>query len=393
MRIFVSDCEASRLYQKIKRIAKRTNKAGLRMRFVKTEELKNGMRIARPIYNKKGVLLYERDSKLTDAAINSIKNFGLIGIFILEPAEPCPPMSDEDIEFERFQTVQVYAIEEELREIINHKRTKKVDNIAAAICKNYGHLSHKINFTQNLRSKEDFVYKHSLNVAILSALMCHKMNVQIDEFNDCILACIVHDIGKLMIPESLLRGESDEELEHIYETSQVTGFDFIETVFSSNPNIRRICQQTQKTLAEFKSGVPTEKIKLVTGARVMIVAEVYDSMTAMSASEGPKSEVEALRYLTSNPEIFNKKAVEALVESINFLGPGTSVELTSGEKALVLAVNPSDVLRPMVLIFNTNEMVDLSNRDLYDDLEIADIMKTMDNRYVMDNDALNKLGM
>ncbi len=131
------------------------------MKFVNTEQLKTGMRIARPIYNKKGVLLYERDSKLTDAAINSIKNFGLIGIFILEPAEPCPPMSDEDIEFERFQTVQVYAIEEELKEIVNSKRTRKIDQIVAAIVKNYGHLSHKINFTQNLRSKEDFVYKHS----------------------------------------------------------------------------------------------------------------------------------------------------------------------------------------------------------------------------------------
>lgn len=363
------------------------------MKFVKTEDLRYGMRIARPIYNKKGVLLYERDSKLTDASINSIKNFGLIGIFILEPAEPCPPMSEDDIEFERFQTVQVYAIEDELKEIINSKRTKKIDNIAATIVKNYGHLNRKINFIQNLRSKEDFVFKHSLNVAILSALMCHRMNVQPAEIDDCIVACLVHDIGKLMVPDSLIRGEDEETVEHIYETSQVTGFDFIEAVFSSNPNIRRICQQVQRTLAQLKDGIVEEKQKFVTGARVMMVAETFDSMTAMSSTGGPKSEVEALRFLYNNPEVFNKKAVEALVESINFLAPGTSVELTSGEKALVLSVNPADILRPMVLVFSTNEMIDLSNRRLYDDLEIADIMKTMDNRYVMDNDSLKKLGI
>jgi len=363
------------------------------MKFVSTEQLKTGMRIARPIYNKKGVLLYERDSKLTDAAINSIKNFGLIGIFILEPAEPCPPMSDEDIEFERFQTVQVYAIEEELREIVNSKRTRKIDQIVAAIVKNYGHLSHKINFTQNLRSKEDFVYKHSLNVAILSTLMCHRMNVSVEDFNDCITACIVHDLGKIMIPESLLKGEDEESLERIYETSQTTGFDFIETVFSSNPNIRRICQQTQRTLQELKYGEVNDKIKLVTGARVMIVAEVYDSMTAMSAVGGPRSEVVALRHLYEHPEVFHPKAVEALVESINFLAPGTSVELTSGEKALVISVNSYDILHPMVLVFNTNEIIDLSDRNMYDDLEIADIMKTMDNRYIMDEDTLKKYGI
>lgn len=77
------------------------------MQFKRIEELKAGMRLARPIYNKNGVLLYERDSKLTQQGISSIKNFGLIGLFILEPAEPAPPMTAEDIEFERFQTFNV----------------------------------------------------------------------------------------------------------------------------------------------------------------------------------------------------------------------------------------------------------------------------------------------
>ena len=58
------------------------------MQFVKTADLKPGMRLAKPIYNKMGVLLYERDTLLTMQGINSIENFGLIGIFILEPAEP-----------------------------------------------------------------------------------------------------------------------------------------------------------------------------------------------------------------------------------------------------------------------------------------------------------------
>lgn len=362
------------------------------MKFVKADELKYGMRIARPIYNKKGVLLYERDSKLTEAAINSIKNFGLIGIFILEPAEPCPPMSEDDIEFERFQTVQVYAIEAELKEIISSKRTKKIDNIVAAVVKGYGHLSQKINFTQNLRSKEDFVYKHSLNVAILAAMMCHKMNVPVDEVEETITACLVHDIGKLMISDTLIRDASEEDLEVIYESGQVAGFDFIESVFS-NPSIKRICQQTQKALADLKNGVPADKVKVVTGARVMLVAEVYDSMTAMSTTEGPKSEVEALRFFSNNPEVFNKKAVEALIDSINILGPGTCVELTSGEKALVISINPQDVLRPMVLVFSSNEIIDLSDRKLFDDIEIADIMQSMDNRYVMDQASVNGINI
>ena len=82
---------------------------GICMQFVKTDDLKVGMRLARPIYNKNGVLLYERDSKLTMQGIISIKNFNLIGIYILEPAEPVPPMTADDLFFERFTTTQIIS--------------------------------------------------------------------------------------------------------------------------------------------------------------------------------------------------------------------------------------------------------------------------------------------
>ena len=43
------------------------------MQFIEMPDLKAGMRLARPIYNKRGVLLYERDSKLSAQTIESVK--------------------------------------------------------------------------------------------------------------------------------------------------------------------------------------------------------------------------------------------------------------------------------------------------------------------------------
>ncbi|MDE7257870.1 MAG: HD domain-containing protein, partial [Lachnospiraceae bacterium] len=173
------------------------------MLFVKKDDLKVGMRLARPIYNKDGVLLYERNSKLTMQGIVSIKNFGLIGIFVLEPAEPVPPMTQADIDFERFQTMCVFSIKEELEKILQTKRLYKMPTIAANITKNYGHLDKKLNFVQNLRSKEDYIYKHSLNVAILCAMVTHVMNLRLDEQVETVQAAIIHDIGKLTIPKNI----------------------------------------------------------------------------------------------------------------------------------------------------------------------------------------------
>ena len=149
------------------------------MIFVKRDDLKTGMRLARPIYNKNGVLLYERNSRLTAQGLNSIKNFGLLGVFVLEPAEPVPPMTKDDIEFERFQTICVFSIQEELERIIQTSRYSKIQTITANIIKSYGHLDRKINFMQNLRSKEDYFYKHSLNVALLCAMIAHTMKASV----------------------------------------------------------------------------------------------------------------------------------------------------------------------------------------------------------------------
>lgn len=364
------------------------------MLFVKREDLKTGMRLARPIYNNNGVLLFERNSKLTQQGIESIRNFGLIGIFVLEPAEPVPPMTQDDIEFERFQTMCVFSIQEELDKIIQTKRSSKMQMIASNIIKNYGHLDKKINFVQNLRSKEDYIYKHSLNVAILSAMMTHVLNLKVDEQLETVQAAIIHDIGKMMMPKSIMEKDEWSDADRAaVRTAEIAGFDLIDIVYSSSPNIKRICAQAQKALESMETGEDISAMKMVNGAKVLTVAEKFDTMTAMQFGKEPVSEVAALRHLQENPKVYDSTVVNALIQSINILSPGVSVELNTGEKALVIAANERNILQPMILMFRDNSMIDLSNEELYGDLEIKDVMKTMDNRYVMNEDMLQKSGV
>lgn len=361
------------------------------MLFVKSDKLKIGMRLARPIYNKNGVLLFERNSKLTEQGVESIRNFGLIGIFILEPAEPVPPMTQDDIEFERFQTMQVFAIEEELKKMMDTHKSSKIEQIVSSITKSYGHLERKINFIQGLRSREDYLYKHSLNAAILCALIGHVLNIKVEEQRSVVEAALVHDIGHLEMPEELI-GKTDltEEERIAQDAVQEKGFRVLDDVFSTEKSIKRICTQFYRTLRDFQDG-KTPDMRIVIGAKILLVAQTYDKMTAMQYGRDPSSEVAVVRFLQDHPEVFDPKIVDALIHSIYILAPGTSVELNTGEKALVLTSNEQNILQPIVLTFGNNSVMDLSNRD-YSDIYIKDIMKTMDNRYIMDTEALKRQG-
>ena len=364
------------------------------MLFVRQENLKVGMRLAKPIYNKKGVLLYDRNSKLTTQGIESVKNFGIIGLYILEPAEPLPPMSEDDIEFERFQIVSSFIIEDELRYIKDNQRTSAMQTLTASIIKNYGRLDRKINFVQSLRSKADYLAKHSLNVAILCAMITHVMNVRLSEQLDTVTAAVVHDIGKMDIPKEISDSTdySDDDKKRIH-ACEVGGESLIESVFLSTPAIKRIVSQSCKLLYDAGQDRKDTGMKIVTGARVLMVADTYDTMTAMNDEKEPSSEIAALRYLMERPDVFDKSVVKALVESINFLSPGCCVELTNGEKGLVLSSNSYNILEPMILCFSDNSIIDLGQELIYGDLKIKDMMKTMDNRCVMDKDALKKAGI
>ena len=362
------------------------------MKFVKTEDLKIGMRLAKPIYNNKGVLLYDRNSKLTQQGIESVRNFKLIGIYVLEPAEPLPPQSEEDVEFEKFQMVTVFSVEEELRAILDHGKNNRIYNLADTIIRNYGRLDHKINFLQNLRSKEDFVYKHSLNVAILTAMICHKMNVRKEEMTEAVVCAIVHDIGKLNAnPELLVKDDITEDEEAELKHAEYSGISIIEAAFASQPNVKRVVMQTYKRLDAYRKGEEVDHgAKMVVGAKVLCVAEEYDRMTAINSAGEPQSELAEIKVMMDNPEYFDPAAVNALVASINLLSEGTCVELSTGERALVITPNEQNIFRPMVLCFSTNTIIDLAMTALYNDIEIVDIMKTFDNRYVMKEEDIAK---
>ncbi len=367
------------------------------MHFVKTEELKSGMRLASAIYDKQGEILYQRDSKLTSQEIMNIQNLGLIGIFVLESAEPAPPMTQEEVESERFQAMTVFSIQEELESIVKNTKAQKTDNIVSGIIKQYGHLENKITFYQSPRSKEDYIFKHILNTAILCAIITNRMNLKVEERLETVTAAVVHDVGKLELEAHIInKSELSESEAGLVHFKVVEGFEMIKQVYSNGSVIRRICEQAENALYSFRQGEFDRKqfeksTQKYIGTRVLIVAEVFDTMTAMKAEKAPESGVKAIKYLRDHSDIFDSRVVDALSDSLNILSAGVSVELNTGDKALVITENERNILRPMILCFKDNTMMDLSNRE-FDDIEIIDIAKTMDNRHFMDRGNGTKTG-
>lgn len=356
------------------------------MLFVKVDDLKPGMRLGKPIYNKNGVLLHDRDTKLTMQTIYGIKNFRLMGLYILEPAEPLPPMTEDDINFERFQTMAVFSIREDLGLIAQGKKDKGLDWLCSLVIKNYGELDRKITFVQNLRSNEDYMYKHVLNTAILSAIIAGQMGMPIGRINTLVKAAILHDIGSLN-----LKVPDEEELDSeakaaIKKETQdlLKGYKDLD-----EETLRVIVQMHELYVREGEAEIPAS-LKQSMNPNILYVADAFDRMTAMKSYEEPTSEVKAIRNLLAKPEWYEPKIVNALIKGINILYPGVCVELTNREKGLVIHANEENIFEPLVLNFRDNNLYDLSWDSVKQEMQIADVMKTMDNRIKLDRALLEQ---
>ena len=362
------------------------------MLFVRTEELKPGMRLAKPIYNKNGVLLYERNSKLTIPGINSVRNFGLIGIYILEPAEPVQPFSKEDLEFEQAQTVYMFK----LRDIFDkvHKRTTpdKLPLLVEDILNRYGSLNHRVNFNQNLRIADDFIFKHAISTAILTTMISQHINMTEENRTSLIAASLLYGFGYRFVPRNVLDKvtELTKADEDMIQLSLEKGVSYLRTYHEEFPFLPKALSIVEYFILssnpERALEHPAPDILLL--AEILRVAKQFDLLTGMSLGHKPESEIMAMQHLREHPEIYNDTIVSLLAQCIHIVPAGASVDLSTKDKGIVLVENPYDYLQPLILRLSDNQLYDLSLPEVSQKIWIVDLMKTMDNRVEIDENTL-----
>lgn len=379
------------------------------MQFVKTKDLKEGMRLAKPIFDRNGTLLYERDSRLTKTAIPGIANFGLPGLFILEPAEPVPPLTEEEIEFERLQTIFVFQLREDYAAIAQEQEPQYLKKMAETIMQNYGRLQKRIVFVQNLRSTEDFTYKHSLNVAILCCMLCHELSLDFAHQFSLVYAGLLHDIGLIVRPAPGNRraNQLDKEKKANPYPPHSTKYKFFEHYTrrlyadcilrpESGPfdipqtALAIIRQYIQALYHPAIEEMPKLAAAWTFNSKVLHVANTFDMLTAMQQDNVPMSYLSAVRYLKKNPNYYDAAVVRALSQCLNILPSGACVDLSNGQKGLVLTENAEDFELPVVLLFSSMKTIDLGDQKAARRIHIVDNMRTMDNRIKIDQETLDQ---
>jgi putative two-component system response regulator len=151
-----------------------------------------------------------------------------------------------------------------------------------------------------LEAKDECTRDHSVRVAALAVALAEAYGVRDAEFIRTLrMAALVHDIGKIGVPEAILakpgpltKAEFDEIKKH-----PVTGEMILRPIFRDGDLLAIVRHHHESWNGNgYPDGLTGEEIPI--GARIVAVADTYDALTSLRPYRSARSSTEALAILS-----------------------------------------------------------------------------------------------
>jgi diguanylate cyclase (GGDEF)-like protein/putative nucleotidyltransferase with HDIG domain len=170
-------------------------------------------------------------------------------------------------------------------------------------------------------ARDVYTGSHSQRVAELAARAARRLGLPEEEVELTRLAASLHDLGKLAIPEEILRkpGPLTDPERIVLERHPQIGFRMLESL-GVDPVADWVLHHHERWDGRgYPDGLPGEQIPL--GARIIFVADAYDAMTSERvyrrrvASEQAVAELQRCAGTQFDPEIVDAFAAELAEEA------------------------------------------------------------------------------
>jgi putative nucleotidyltransferase with HDIG domain len=171
-------------------------------------------------------------------------------------------------------------------------------------------------------ARDAYTGSHSERVADLAARLATRLGAEPEQVELTRLAASLHDLGKLAIPEEILRkpGPLTDTERLVLERHPQIGHRMLESL-GVDPVADWVLHHHERWDGSgYPDGVRGEKIPL--GARIIFVADAYDAMTSDRVYRGRLSDEEAIAELARCAGTqFDPSVVEALAHELGAAEP------------------------------------------------------------------------
>ncbi|MDP4094229.1 MAG: HD-GYP domain-containing protein [Bacillota bacterium] len=326
------------------------------MRKVQVDKAQPGSILAKSIFTADGRELLSAGIEVRPAFFKKLKEHGINEIYIEDDISNNIQISDvvkDQTRQEAKELVKNIMNNYTLASSFNSERVKGIiDNILKELLESDEII---INLS-DIKSVDDYTFEHSVNVCMLSLITGIGLGFDLPKLKDLGVGAILHDIGKLRIPEEILKKPSQLTVDEFEEIKKHTVYGY--EILKNNHKVSMMSAFIAFGHHERYdgSGYPLQ-IKgdsIHQCARIVAIADVYDALTSDRVYRKKLRPHEVVEYITSlGSNHFDQKIVESFIKYIAIYPKGTGVLLNTKEKALVVKNNKKIPTRPVVRVVYT----------------------------------------
>ncbi|UOQ48166.1 HD-GYP domain-containing protein [Gracilibacillus caseinilyticus] len=353
------------------------------MKLIPTKNIRPGFELAKPIYDARGRILVQEEIRLTQSMVHRLQNLGVTYVFIrdkdTEDIFVHPPIPDQQ-RMEAIQQIKETFKPVEVQGISNQnylldKTVNKLNHLVTEIAEELGKNEDVIHYLSDLLIIDNYVFSHSFNVSLYTLALAQEKNMKKSELEQLGLGAILHDIGKIILPDEILNKPgklSDTEFQ-IVQSHTDYGFEMLRKAPGIPLLVAHCAFQHHERLdgSGYPRGITEDVIHPY--ARIIGVADVFDAVTSNRVYREALLPHEGLEILYSGAgTLFDKSLVETFKKTIALYPNGLTVQLSDGREGVVAHQNYHLLERPVVRILKENGV----NVTPYD-LDLAKVLNVM----------------
>lgn len=216
------------------------------------------------------------------------------------------------------------------------------------------HMLHKI------REYDDTTFVHCLNVAILCNLFGQWTDMPQEEQDILTLAGLLHDVGKMNIPEEIIKkpGSLTEEEFSVVKNHPSRGYAILEPL-TLDERIKNVALMHHERCdgSGYPEGLTGDKIEDF--AKIVAIADVYDALTSARVYRGPLCPFEVIYMIEEKDEAvkYDPRFLYPFLEGIVKSFVGFKVVLSDGREGKIIESHRSGFAHPIIQV--GEEQIDL----------------------------------
>ncbi|MEH6462493.1 MAG: HD-GYP domain-containing protein [Shewanella psychromarinicola] len=202
---------------------------------------------------------------------------------------------------------------------------------------------------------DEHIYHHSLNVAMLSMLTAKELGWSREEVETIGIGGLFHDIGKLKVPSSILnkRVALTTPEQNFIKQHPLMGINFLKLADSFPDEAKPLIANHHEFLdgSGYPQGLKADNLDKL--SQLIAVVNEYDNLCNGTNQIKGKPPSIALGLLYKNYKgKLNTEYISKLIKILGVYPPGSIIELSSGQFAMVMSVNLQKLLCPNIVVYD-----------------------------------------